>query len=109
MAIGKVGEKPGETLAVPGANDPPLACPLLRKEFHVDGAIRRATLYGSALGFYRLYINGRPVGNDYFTPGWTDYKKRVYYQTYDVTGLVRSDGPNAIGGVLAGGWYYGAG
>ena len=73
----------------PRANDPPLACPLLRKEFHVSGAIRRATVYGSALGLYRLYINGRPVGNDYFTPGWTDYKKRVYYQTYDVTELLR--------------------
>ena len=48
------------------------------------------------------------MGNDYFTPGWTDYKKRVYYQTYDVTELVRSGGANVIGGVLAGGWYYGA-
>jgi alpha-L-rhamnosidase len=108
VRIGKMGDQPWGALAVPGANEPPLACPLLRKDFQVKGEIRRATLYGSALGLYRLYLNGKPVGNDYFTPGWTDYKKRVYYQTYDVTDLVRSDGGNAIGGVLAGGWYYGA-
>ena len=106
--IAKVGQRPWGTIAVPGANDPPLACPLVRKEFRVPGAIRRATIYGSALGFYRLWVNGEPVGNDYFTPGWTDYKKRVYYQTYDVTALVRPNAWNAVGGVLAGGWYYGA-
>ena len=72
---------------------PPLACPLFRKEFQVKGAIRRATLYGSALGLYRLHINGQPVGNDYFTPDWTDYQKRVYYNTYDVTDLVRRTAP----------------
>ena len=108
VSIAKPGDKLPDMIAAAGANDPPLACPLLRKEFHVAGAVRRATVYGSGLGFYRLWINGRPVGNDYFTPGWTDYKKRVYYQTYDVTDLVRSSGPNVLGGVLAGGWYYGA-
>jgi alpha-L-rhamnosidase len=108
VPIAKISDKSQEMIDAAGANDPPLACPLLRKEFHVKGAVRRATVYGSAMGLYRLYINGRPVGNDYFTPGWTDYKKRVYYQTYDVTDMVRSSSPNVIGGVLAGGWYYGA-
>ncbi len=84
------------------------ACPLFRKEFATHGGIRRATLYGSAMGSYRLYLNGRPVGNDYFTPDWTDYHKRIYYNTYDVTDMIKSDGPNAIGGVLAAGWYAGA-
>ncbi|NLF07000.1 MAG: family 78 glycoside hydrolase catalytic domain [Pirellulaceae bacterium] len=84
-----------------------LPCSMLRKEFDVKGPIRRATLYGSALGNYRLFINGKPVGNDYFTPDWTDYNTRVYYNTYDVTDLVRPDGPNAIGGLLAAGWYAG--
>ena len=79
---------------------------MLRKEFKVHGDVRRATVYGSALGIYRLHINGRPVGDDYFTPDWTDYRKRVYYNTYDVTELVRK-GDNAIGGVLGSGWYAG--
>ncbi|MEA1952359.1 MAG: family 78 glycoside hydrolase catalytic domain, partial [Planctomycetota bacterium] len=45
---------------------------------------------------------------DYFTPGWTDYKKRVYYNTYDVTDLVKAGGENAIGAELSAGWYAGA-
>lgn len=82
--------------------------PQLRKDFDIPGEVRRATVYASALGNYKLHINGEPVGNAYFTPGWTDYKKRVYYDTYDVTDLVRSNGPNAIGADLAAGWYAGA-
>lgn len=102
----RMGDAPWGTLkASPSIR--PLACPLLRKEFHVRGDVRRATVYASALGNYHLHINGRSVGNDYFTPDWTDYKKRAYYNTYDVTELVRSNGPNAIGAVLAAGWYSG--
>ncbi|MBW8016695.1 MAG: Bacterial alpha-L-rhamnosidase [Planctomycetes bacterium] len=78
----------------------------LRKEFKVKKPIVRATLYASALGNYKMSINGKPIGDDYFTPGWTDYKTRVYYNTYDVTKIVNK-GPNAIGGILSDGWYSG--
>ena len=108
VQIAKLGEGAwGNNLKAPAGTAQYLACPLFRKEFNVQGEIRRATLYGSALGIYRLYLNGRAVGNDYFTPDWTDYKKRVYYNTYDVTELVRANGANAIGGVAAAGWYAG--
>jgi alpha-L-rhamnosidase len=107
VQIAKMGDKPWGVVKVPPLNQP-LACPLFRKEFKVSGAVRRATLYSSALGNYRFYLNGKPVGNDYFTPDWTDYNKRVYYNTYDVTKLIQANGPNAIGGVLAAGWYSGA-
>ncbi|UCG47832.1 MAG: family 78 glycoside hydrolase catalytic domain [Phycisphaerales bacterium] len=80
--------------------------PYLRKEFLVDGAVKRAVVYASALGLYELQLNGSRVGDDYFVPGWTDYMTRVYYQTYDVTEMVRQ-GDNAIGAVLADGWYAG--
>ena len=46
------------------------------------------------------------MSDEYFTPGWTDYSKRVYYRTYDVTQLVQS-GANAIGGALSDGWFSG--
>ena len=85
-----------------------LACPCFRKEFTAEKPIRRATLYASALGTYQVQINGKPVGCDYLTPGWTDYNKRVYYNTYDVTELVRGVGANAVGAVLSAGWYAGA-
>lgn len=104
LVLAKMGEKPWGP--VPVKPQDVLGCPLLRKEFQAK-AIRRATLYASALGDYQISINGQPVCHDYFTPGWTDYRKRVYLNTYDVTALVRP-GRNAIGAVLAAGWYAGA-
>jgi alpha-L-rhamnosidase len=104
VELAKFGEGPWGAIDVAGSGTP-LACPLFRKEFNVQGNVRRATVYGSALGVYRLHINGKAIGKDFFTPDWTDYNKRVYYNTYDVTDLIKSNGANAIGGVLAGGWY----
>lgn len=79
---------------------------LLRKRFVLDKPIRRATVYASALGDYQLYLNGRSIGDAYFTPGWTDYRIRVYYNTFDVTDQLR-EGFNAMGAMLADGWYSG--
>lgn len=76
-----------------------------RNEFSVKKKVAHATLYASALGWYIFHINGKRVGNDYFTPGWTDPRIRIYYNTYDVSGLIRK-GANAIGGALSGGWYH---
>jgi len=78
----------------------------LRKEFLLDKPVKRAFIYASALGLYEVHINGQKAGQDYLTPGWTDYNKRVYYNTYNVTSLLRK-GKNAIGAVLADGWYSG--
>jgi len=78
----------------------------LRKGFTLDGAVRRATVYATALGLYELRLNGQRVGDHLLAPEWTDYHRRVQYQTYDVTRLLRS-GANAIGATLANGWYCG--
>ncbi len=80
--------------------------PYLRHGFQVSKPVSAARLYVSALGLYEAHINGVRVGNDSFTPGWTDYNKRVQYQTYDVTSMLRQ-GTNAIGALLAPGWYSG--
>lgn len=77
-----------------------------RTAFTVDKPVRRAVAYASAKGIYELRLNGRQAGCDYFTPGWTDYRKRIYYNTYDVTGLLRP-GENVAGAVVADGWYAG--
>ncbi|MGE4285800.1 MAG: family 78 glycoside hydrolase catalytic domain [Phycisphaerae bacterium] len=69
-------------------------------------SVKRAYIHASALGIYQLYLNGKHVSKDYFSPGWSDYEKRVYYRTYDVTNLL-SSGKNAIGAILADGWYCG--
>jgi len=78
----------------------------LRKAFVLNKPIQRATIYGSALGLYELHVNGQRVGDDYFTPGWTEYSKRVYYNSYEVTNLLQK-GKNALGVILADGWYSG--
>ncbi|WP_157094530.1 glycoside hydrolase family 78 protein [Metabacillus litoralis] len=78
----------------------------LRKEFSVSKSIESATMYITALGLYELHLNNQKVGDAYFAPGWTDYNKRVQYQTYDVTNLLK-DGENTIGTIVGTGWYAG--
>ncbi|MFJ7996333.1 alpha-L-rhamnosidase [Streptomyces sp. NPDC096310] len=79
----------------------------LRHEFRLPRkTVARARLYATALGLYEAHLNGERVGEDRLAPGWTDYGKRVQYQTYDVTALLRSGG-NALGVTVAAGWYAG--
>ena len=80
--------------------------PMLRKAFTLDGEITRARLYATAHGTYEVNLNGRRVGESYFTPGWTSYQTRLQYQVYDVTEHVHA-GDNAIGAMLGDGWYRG--
>ncbi|MGN9777597.1 family 78 glycoside hydrolase catalytic domain [Micromonospora sp. H33] len=82
------------------------ANPLLRRGFRVDGEVSRARVYATALGVYELSLNGQRVGDHELAPGWTDYAKRVQYQTYDVTSQLRP-GDNAFGAMLGDGWYSG--
>ncbi len=77
---------------------------LLRTTFAVHGGIRSARLYITAMGSYRAFLNGQRVGQNELTPGFTDFRKRVLYQTYDVTGQVKA-GSNAFGVKLGGGWH----
>ena len=76
-----------------------------RNEFTLTKKIRSARVYTTALGLYELHINGAKISSDLFTPGWTSYKRRLQYQTYDVTSLLKKD--NAIGVILGDGWYRG--
>ena len=87
-----------------GAGPLPQAAALFRREFAVGKPVQSATVYVTALGSYRLSINGKAVGDAVLTPEFTDYRKRVYYQTYDVTSLL-GNGENAIGAILGDGWY----
>ncbi len=64
----------------------------------------RALLYASGLGQDELRLNGRKVGDDELTPGWSDYRKTVYYDAFDVTPLLHA-GPNALGVMLGNGMY----
>ncbi|MDR0536565.1 MAG: family 78 glycoside hydrolase catalytic domain [Tannerellaceae bacterium] len=81
--------------------------PLLRKEITIGKKIRSALYHTSALGLYEASINGQKVGRQHLAPEWTDYDHHVQYQTHDVTALLHP-GRNALGAILADGWYAGA-
>lgn len=105
QVIGPAGCAPwGELKYKPLILPPP---PCLRTTFQVLKKVERATLYATALGLIDLHLNGKLVSEDRFTPGWTDYTKRVHYRAYDVTRFLRQ-GRNALGAVLADGWYSGS-
>jgi alpha-L-rhamnosidase len=103
LVVGRFGEEPWGRPRLAGTPGPP---PCLRRTFGLDGLPARATLYATALGLYEMRLNGEKVGNEELAPGWTDYGKRLQYQSHDVTGLLRL-GENALGMVLADGWYAG--
>ena len=81
-------------------------CQYLRKDFNTSNKkIQSARVYVTSLGLYQLFLNGKKVSTDLFTPGWTSYKNRIQYQTYDVTSMIQEK--NALGAILGDGWYRG--
>ena len=102
--LAKAGDPPWDDVEPKGTR--PQSVAYLRKSFNISKPVRRAWIHATALGICELYLNGRRVGDEYFTPGWTDYRQRVYYRTFDVTPLLHQ-GDNAWGGMVAPGWYSG--
>lgn len=81
----------------------PVDC--FKKEFSAKKDVESARLYATACGIYSARINGKKVSMP-LAPGVTDYRKRVQYQTYDVTALIKEN--NIINIDLADGWYRGS-
>jgi len=76
----------------------------LRHDFDIHKPVASARLYTTALGVYQVFLNGKRTGDEVLSPGWTDYRLRLKYQTYDVTGAL-TQGSNAIAALVAPGWY----
>jgi alpha-L-rhamnosidase len=81
------------------------AAPMLRKEHRLGKPIERATAHVSGLGYYEFYLNGEKVSDRVLEPGFTQYRERVLYTSYDVTDQLRQ-GRNAMGALLGGGFFY---
>jgi alpha-L-rhamnosidase len=88
----------------PGSGPLPGPASLFRHEFALAKTVRSARLYVTALGSYRAFLNGRRVGADVLTPEYTEYAKRVTYQTYDVTDML-TPGANVLAAALGDGWF----
>lgn len=97
-----VGELSDTRLGDPGPM--PKAASYLRKSVELGDGVKSARLFVTALGSYRFFVNGQRVSGDVLTPDYTDYRKRVLYQTYDVTSFLMK-GKNALAAVLGDGWY----
>ena len=80
--------------------------PIFRHEFRIEKKINRARVFVAGLGLYELRLNGKKVGNSVLSPSKTDFRKRILYDTYDVTAELNS-GINAMGIMLGNGWFNG--
>lgn len=94
----------GDNKAVLWMPSSDINAPIMRKNVNVAKAVKRARLYATARGAYWFYINGQRVGDGYLNPGWTDFRHRIMYNTYDVTQMLRQ-GNNALGIELGHGWF----
>lgn len=97
------------TLTVPEnakASLPAGPIPYLRRGFEVERPLRIARLYATSLGVYEAWLNGTRVGDQHLAPGWTDYRRRVTYQVFDVTDQIRQ-GANTLGAIVGPGWFCG--
>jgi alpha-L-rhamnosidase len=101
VAVVEYGDPPWGAVS---QRTPPRDSVCMRKEFKLDKEIKRARAYVTGLGIYQMHLNGHVVGKDIFTPGWTNYHKRIQYQTYDVTDQLHK-GANAVGMMLGNGWW----
>lgn len=81
--------------------------PLFRRNFNLKKQVRTATAYITAQGLYEGFLNGKRIGDLYLTPFWTAYQKRLQYQVFDVTSLLKQ-GDNTIGAMLGSGWFRGS-
>jgi len=90
------------------ADDKPEESPgkIIKKEIIASKEIERARIYATSLGLYELFLDGRPVSDTCFSPGWTSYDKRLLYQTYDITDML-TQGQNVLTVYLGAGWYKG--
>ncbi len=97
----------GAFITAPQAkNDDSSAAYLFRRNFDLRSKLRYATLFLTAKGIFKASISGQEVGHDCLAPGWTEYKKRLLYYSYDVTELL-CPGENALGVMVGIGWYRG--
>jgi len=79
--------------------------PLLRRNFHVEKPLKKATAFISGLGHFELFLNGEKVGDHFLDPGWTNYEQYALYVTFDVTPYL-NEGANACGIMLGNGFYH---
>ncbi|MBI5380355.1 MAG: alpha-L-rhamnosidase N-terminal domain-containing protein, partial [Opitutae bacterium] len=75
-----------------------------RGSFEIAGPIAEAKVHICGLGHYRLWCNGREIGQDVLQPAWSDYDRRCYVNTYDLSSALQP-GRNVLAVLLGNGFY----
>lgn len=79
---------------------------IFKKTFDVKKEVKKATIYSSGCGCYDVYMNGKRTSEDLFSPGYTQYDKRIQYISQDATSTLK-EGTNTVSVEITGGWYAG--
>jgi alpha-L-rhamnosidase len=107
-AANPVASKPvvwhAKWIAAPGMKEQTAVMPLFRRAFVVKKKLAQATLLVSAMGQGEVHLNGVKVSDDELAPAWTDYRKTVRYESYDVATLLR-EGENILGVMVGNGMF----
>ena len=77
--------------------------PVFRRVFPCRKALRAAELQVTCDGVYEAVLNGERVGDFILAPGWTEYRKRLQVQSYDIKRQLKAD--NTLEITVANGWY----
>ncbi|GHC60474.1 family 78 glycoside hydrolase catalytic domain [Roseibacillus persicicus] len=96
--------KDGESVDFPAESTQPV--PTFQRTFTLENAPENARLYLTSRGIFEASLNGQKVGDDFMTPGWTNYHEKIETLTYDVGSLLRA-GENELRVKVAKGWYAG--
>lgn len=78
-------------------------CPIFKRDVRISEKVKYAELIITARGVYEAKINGNRVGDFVLAPGWTVYEKRLQFQRYDVTDMLKNE--NEITVTVGHGWY----
>ena len=79
-----------------------VSAPFFRKKFTAEKTVMAEIVIGAA-GFYRLFINGHDVTKGELAPYISNPDHIVYYDSYDVSELVR-EGENVVAVMLGNGF-----
>ena len=69
--------------------------------------VKSAKWMTAGLGVYELYVNGKPIGEEFLKPGFTHYAKTKRSFTYDITNVfqTQADGENVLSAQVTPGWW----
>lgn len=87
-----------------GFGSTPRGLPVFKRDLALDKKVSEAVLSVCGLGHYELFLNGTKVGDDLLAPGWSNYRKVCLYDTFDLTGLLRT-GTNEFRLMLGNGFF----